>query len=179
VFADRLPSFLRLAAGVDWEKTSLKPYVALLDAHGKTLMEEARRRKRGDKSANLTTSEPLRFFPPPTLAVPLLNDRSRGICLTLRLVTLGPAWLGVHHHRSWLPLLLRFVRSMSFCRSIGERYGSDKISSPAFLPCHTTLMLGVLMEYLAHSSSFGYIAAKLEGWDFGLAYLTSSPGGLY
>ena len=79
VLADHLPLSLRLAAGVDWEKTSLKPYVALLDAHCKALMEEARRRKRGDKDANVTTSEPLRFLPPPTLAVALLDDRSREI----------------------------------------------------------------------------------------------------
>ena len=58
LLADRLPPFLRLAVGVDWEKTSLKPYVALLDAHCKALMEEARRRKRGDKDADVTTSEP-------------------------------------------------------------------------------------------------------------------------
>ena len=34
----------------------MKPYVALLDAHNKALMEETRRRKRGDKNTNVTTS---------------------------------------------------------------------------------------------------------------------------
>ena len=56
VFADPSPHFLYRAAAIDWERTSLKPYVALLDAHNKALMEETRRRKRGDKDVNMTTS---------------------------------------------------------------------------------------------------------------------------
>jgi len=51
MFAD-----LRRVTETDWEKTSLKPYVVLLDAHNKALMEETRRRKRGDKSTNVATS---------------------------------------------------------------------------------------------------------------------------
>ena len=61
-FADCFPPFLRCAAGADWEKTSLKPYVAMLDAHSKALMEETRRRKRGDKNTNMTTSKSPAMF---------------------------------------------------------------------------------------------------------------------
>lgn len=57
LFADYPLTFLRRFAETDWEKTSLKPYVALLDAHNKSLMEETRRRKRGDKGADMSTSE--------------------------------------------------------------------------------------------------------------------------
>lgn len=135
MFADRLPPFLRLAVGVDWEKTSLKPYVALLDAHSKGLMEEARRRKRGDKNANVTTSEPA-IFPTTTFGSCFVERSLTRSLLTLRLVMLGPAWLRVRHHFSWLPLLLRFVRSMCSCRSIGERYGGPR-SCPV-----TTSVLG-------------------------------------
>jgi hypothetical protein len=72
VFANCPPPFLHRTAGIDWEKTSLKPYVALLDAHNKALMEETRRRKRGDRNMDVTTSGSFS-----SLAVALSNDRSR------------------------------------------------------------------------------------------------------
>ena len=39
---------------VDWEKTSLKPYIDLLDKHALSLMEEVRKEKR--KTGNLNLS---------------------------------------------------------------------------------------------------------------------------
>lgn len=57
VITNRLPPFPHCAVETDWEKTSLKPYVALLDAHNKALMDETRRRKRGDKNVEISTSE--------------------------------------------------------------------------------------------------------------------------
>lgn len=55
-FTDHSPPFPHRAAEIDWEKTSLKPYIALLDAHNKALMEETRRRKRGGKDTEISTS---------------------------------------------------------------------------------------------------------------------------
>lgn len=37
---------LTLPLAIDWEKTSLKPYIDILDRHAKGLMEEVRRSKR-------------------------------------------------------------------------------------------------------------------------------------
>ena len=57
VFTDHFPPSPHFITKTDWEKTSLRPYVALLDAHNKALMEETRRRKRGDKNTDTSTSE--------------------------------------------------------------------------------------------------------------------------
>lgn len=90
-FTDRLPPFLRVAAGVDWEKTSLKPYVAMLDAHSKALMEDARRRKRGDKNANMTTSGSPAIFSGIDFGCCSVEQSLMGNLITFRLVMLGPA----------------------------------------------------------------------------------------
>ncbi|KAJ7874722.1 hypothetical protein B0H14DRAFT_3437527 [Mycena olivaceomarginata] len=39
--------FLRFTSDVDWERTSLKPYVDMLDRHNQSIMDEARKEKRG------------------------------------------------------------------------------------------------------------------------------------
>jgi DNA primase small subunit len=39
--------FLYFTSDVDWERTSLKPYVDMLDRHNQSIMDEARKEKRG------------------------------------------------------------------------------------------------------------------------------------
>ena len=44
---------------IDWEKTSLKPYVEMMDKHALALMEEVRQSKRGRGAGEERFMKPL------------------------------------------------------------------------------------------------------------------------
>jgi hypothetical protein len=80
---------------VDWEKTSLKPYVDLLDKHALSLMEEVRKEKR--KTGNSLSAMKVFFFDRRVDQISR-GDRKSPNCLSAQAFRSSKLVIDLHHH---------------------------------------------------------------------------------